>query len=90
MLLLRSLARPRVSKLPSELLQIYAMLSSFFLADENHRNVPTVALLQDWIGIYIDFPKRSAEFFQERRDGSFGFVAEVASRARVESNVAGA
>ena len=77
-------------KLPPELFQIHAMLRRFFVADEDHRNIPTVALLQNRIGIYVDFPERSAEFLQERRDGSFGFVAEVASRARVESNVAGA
>lgn len=59
------------------------------MSDEDHRNIPTVALLQDRIGIYIDFPESGAEFSQERRDGSLGFVAEVASGTRVESDVAG-
>jgi len=76
-------------KLPPELLQIHEMLRRFPLSDEDHRNIPTVALFQDRIGIYIDFPEGAAEFSQERRDGSLGFVAEVASRTRVESNVAG-
>ncbi len=65
------------------------MLRRFPLSDEDHRNIPTVALFQDRIGIYIDFPEGAAEFSQERRDGRLGFVAEVASRTRVESNVAG-
>ncbi len=65
------------------------MLRRFPLSDEDHRNIPTVALFQDRIGIYIDFPEGAAEFSQERRDGRLGFVAEVASRTRVECNVAG-
>ena len=66
------------------------MLRRFPLADEEHRNVPTVALLKDRIGIYIDFSEDGAEFSQERRDGRLGFVAEVASGTGVESDVAGA
>jgi hypothetical protein len=65
------------------------VLRRFLLADENHRNVPTVALLYDRIGIYIHFAQGSAEFTQERRNGGFRFVAEVASGSRVESYVAG-
>lgn len=80
----------RILKLPPELLQIHLMLRRFSLADEEHRNIPTVALLQDRIGIDVDFSQRSGEFLQERRDGSFGFFAKVAPRSRVESNVAGA
>ena len=76
-------------KLPPELLQVYTVLRCFPLSDEEHRNIPTIALLQDRIGIYIDFPEGGAEFSQERRDGHLGFVAEVAFGTRVESNVAG-
>ena len=75
-------------KLPPELFQINSMLGRFPLADENHRNVPTVALLQDGIGIYIYLPEGRAELSQERRDGGLGFVAKVASGARIESDVA--
>ena len=75
-------------KLPPELFQIHAMLRRFLLTDEDHRNIPTVALLQDRIRIYIDFPEGGAEFSQERRDGRLGLVAQVASGTRVESNVA--
>jgi hypothetical protein len=75
-------------KPPPELLQIHAMFGGFASADEDHRNIPTVALLQDRIVIYIDFPKGRTEFLQERRDGRLGFVTEVAPGTRVESNVA--
>ncbi len=76
--------------MPPELLRIDAMLRSFPRADEDHWNIPRVALLQDGIGIYIDFSEGGTKFSQERRDGRLGFVAEVASRTRVESDVAGA
>ena len=75
--------------MPPELLEIHAVLRRFPLANEDHRNIPAVALLQDRIGIYIDFAEDSAEFSQERRDGRLGFVTEVASWTRVESDVAG-
>jgi hypothetical protein len=64
------------------------MLGRFPLADEDHRNIPSVALLQDRIVVDIDFPEGGAEFAQERRDGRLCFVAEVASGTRVESDVA--
>jgi hypothetical protein len=76
-------------KLPPELLQVHTMLRRFLLANEDHWNIPTIALLEDRIGIYIHFAEGGAEFSQERRDGRLGFVAEVASGTRVESNVAG-
>ncbi len=75
-------------KLPPELPQIHAMLGGFSLADEDHGNIPTVSILQDRIGIYIDFPEGEAEFLQERRDRRLGFVAKVASGTRVESDFA--
>jgi len=65
------------------------MLRRFPRAEEDYRNITTVALLQCRIGIYIDFPEGRAEFSQERRDGRLGLVAEVASGTGVESNVAG-
>jgi len=65
------------------------MLRYFSLANEDHRNIPAVALLQDRIGINIDFPEDSAEFSQERRDGRLGFVAKVAPRTRIEGDIAG-
>src|SRR4029077_2155774 len=64
------------------------MLGRFPIADENHRNVPAVALLKRRIVVDIDFVEGGAELSQERRDGGLGFVAKVASRARIESDVA--
>ncbi len=64
------------------------MLCRFPLANEDHRNIPAIALLQDRIDIYIHFAEGSAKFTQERRDGGLGFVAKVASWTRVESDVA--
>jgi len=64
------------------------MLRRFPLANEDYRNVPAIALFEHGIRIYIHFPELSAEFLQKRRDGRLGFVAKMASRARVESNVA--
>jgi hypothetical protein len=81
------LARLNIPKLPTKLLQIQAMLRCFPLADEDHRNIPPVALLQDRIGIYIHFSEFGAEFAQEWRDGRLSFIAQVASTARIESNV---
>src|SRR5260370_13465192 len=81
-------SRSGILKLPTELLQVHAMFGGFVRADEDHGNIPTVALPEHRIGIYIDFAKGSAEFAQEWRDGRLGLVAEVASGTRVESNVA--
>ncbi len=63
------------------------MLRGFLLADEDHGNIPAVALLQHRIFIYIDLTEDGAEFAQERRDGGLSFVAEVTPGTRVESDV---
>ncbi len=81
---------PGIPKLAPELLRIHTMLRRLPLADEDHRNIPTVALLEDGIIIYVDFSEGGAELSQERRDDSPGFLAEVAPRTRVQSYVAGA
>ena len=74
-------------KLPPELLHFHTMLRRFLLTDEDHWNIPSVALLEDRIGIYIHFVEGGAEFPQERRNGRLGFVAEVAPGTRVESDI---
>ncbi len=63
------------------------MLGGFLLADEEHWDIPTVALLQQRIIIYIDLAEDRAEFAQERRDGGLSFVAEVTPRPGVERDV---
>lgn len=72
------------------MLQIHTMLRRFPVANEEHRDIQTVALFQDRIVIYINFPKESVEFAQKRREGSLGLFAEVASGPSVEGNDAGA
>ncbi len=86
---MRISAGPGTLELTPELLQIHSMLGRFLLADENNGNIPTVALPQNRIGIYIHFVQDRAELSQERGDGGLGFVAEVASGTSIESNVAG-
>ncbi len=63
------------------------MLRGFLRADEEHRNIPTVALPKDRIVIYVDLSQNSAEFSQEGRDGSLSFVAKVTARTSVERDV---
>ncbi len=48
--------------MPPELFQVHAMLRGFLLADEDHWNIPTVALLQHRIVIYVDLAEDGAEF----------------------------
>jgi hypothetical protein len=84
---LRILHCPGILKLSPELLQIHTMLCYFPLPDKDYRNIQPIALLQDRIGIYIDFSESGPKFSQERNDGSLGFVAEVTSGTRVEGNV---
>ena len=74
-------------KLPPELLQVHAMLCGFLLADEEHWDIPPVALLQQGIVIHIDLAEDRAEFAQERRDGGLSFVAEVTPGSGVERDV---
>ena len=81
---------PGILKLAPELLRIHTMLRRLPLADKDHRNIPTVALLEDGIIINVDFSEGGAELSQERRDDSLGFLAEVAPRTGVQSYVAGA
>src|SRR5438876_1161046 len=52
---------PGILKLAPELLRIHTMLRRLPLADEDHRNIRTVALLEDGIIIYVDFSEGGAE-----------------------------
>ena len=64
------------------------MLCGFMPADEDDRDIPSVAVFQDRILIDIHFAKRGVEFSQKHGDGSFGFFAQVTSGAGVEGDVA--
>ena len=64
------------------------MLRRFLLPDKNHRNVPSIAFLQRRIFIDIHFAQDRVEFPQNRCDGRFRFLAKMAARTRVQSDVA--
>ena len=81
--------RSRFFKLPAELRQIHAMLRRFVLADEDHRDVPPAAILQNRILINVHFSQDKTEFAQNRRDGRFRLVAKMATGTRVKCDVAG-
>ncbi len=80
--------RSRFFKLPAELRQIHAMLRRFVLADEDHRDVPRVAILQNGILINVHFAQDNTEFAQNRRDSRFRLVAKMATGTRVKCDVA--
>ncbi len=65
------------------------MLRRFVLADEDHRDVPPVAILQNGILINVHFAQDKTEFAQNRRDGRFRLVAKMATGTRVKCDVAG-
>jgi hypothetical protein len=75
------------TQLPPELRDLYSMLRGLPRADENHRNVPPIALFQKRIFIDVDFAQRRAELRQQRSNGSSGFVAQMAARAGIECHV---
>ena len=64
------------------------MLCRFALPDEDHWNIPPVALLQGSIPIHVHFVEGSIKLAQEWCDGSLRFVAKMAARPSVEGNVA--
>ena len=64
------------------------MLCRFVLANKNYRHIPTIALLQNFILVHIYFVQNRAKRAQDRRDCGLCFVAEMTSRARIQSDVA--
>lgn len=63
------------------------MLCRFVLRNENYRNIPSVALLQNLILIHVHFAKHRGKLAQYRRDRGLRFVAKMATRARVQRDV---
>jgi hypothetical protein len=63
------------------------MLRGFVPPDENHRNIPAVALFQDGILIHVHFAKHRGKLAQNRRDHGLRFVAKMATWARVQRDV---
>jgi hypothetical protein len=62
--------QPRISpvcrffQLAAKLAEIDTMLGGFVLADKDHRNVPSIALLQDGVFINVYFAQCSTRFMQ--------------------------
>ncbi len=63
------------------------MFGGFASADEDHRNIPPVALAQYSIFVDIHFTQLGAKLRQERRNCSLGFVAQMTARARVQGHL---
>jgi len=63
--------------------KVDAMLGGFVLADENHGDVPSIALFQNGVFVYVDFAKSGIQLAQQRRDSGFGFFAEMAAGTRI-------
>jgi len=64
------------------------MFRGFPRTDEDNRDVPPVALVQNRIFVDVDFAQRRAKLQQQRRNGGFGFVAEMAAWASIKRYVA--
>ena len=77
----------RISQLLAELRQVHAMLCRFVLPNENYRNIPAVAVLQNGILIHVHFAKHRGKLAQNRRDRRLRFVAKMATRARIQRDV---
>lgn len=64
------------------------MLREKARADEDDGDVVRVAVTQDRILIDVDFAKGCPKPRKQRRDRGFSFLAEMAPRTRVQSNLA--
>ena len=63
------------------------MLGGFVRADENHGDVPSIALFQDRVFVDVDFAEHKAKFAEQRRDGRLGFFAKMTPGTRVERDI---
>jgi hypothetical protein len=64
------------------------MFGGFAGTDEDHGNVPPVALFENSIVFDIHYTKHGAEFPQQRRNGRSSFFAKMAARPGVERYLA--
>ena len=74
-------AASRFPQLPTKLRKINAMLGGFVRADENDRNVPSIALFQNGVFVDVHFTEDSAKFAEQGRDGGLCFFAKVTAGA---------
>jgi len=78
-----------VQKLPAELSRIEAMLGGLARAQKNHRHIIIVKGAQVRVFVDINFREARATFLEQGRQLYFRFFAEVASRTRINRDVAG-
>ena len=77
----------RFLQLPTKLLHIDSMLCGFSGAEEQDRDIPTVALGKHGIAIDINFVQCGAELRQQRMNRGFGGFAKMTTGSRVERDV---
>ena len=68
--------------------EIDAMLGDLSRAQENHRDIVVVAGAKLGVFVDINLGEARAEFREQGRDLLFGFFAKMASRTRVNRDVA--
>lgn len=64
------------------------MLGGFVRADEEHWDVTSIAFFQNGVLVDVYFSQNGAKFSQQWRYGGLRFFAEMASGARIKSDVA--
>ena len=64
------------------------MLRHFSGAEEDNRYVHAVAAFKNRVIFYVYFTQRSAELAQDRRDGKFSLLTQMAAWARVKGHLA--
>ena len=64
------------------------MFCGLVSADENHRDIPAIAFFEGRVLIDVHLVQNSAKLTQQGQDSGFGFLAQVAAWARLESDIA--
>jgi hypothetical protein len=75
-----------VLELTAELLKVDAMFGGFSAADVDDRDVAAEALGESRVVFDVDFAEGGVEFAEQRGDGGFGFLAEVAAGFGVDGD----
>lgn len=78
----------RFAQLAAKLRDVNAVPGGFAGTDEDHRNIPSIALTQNRIGVDVYFAERRSKLSEQRRNGGTSFVAQMAARTRVQRDFA--
>src|SRR5439155_4468259 len=62
------------------------MLRGLMLADENDRDLPSIALFENRIFVDVDLVQRRPELAEQGCDGGFGLLTKVTSGTRVQGD----